>query len=180
MFKVMLVLGALAAATNVQADERLRSAWGEEVFMAFPVDSVAVKAVAAPEIRNTEYWSFRTRIRGGAADYLSDESARYAGRYALVTWGCGSSCQSGAIVDVLTGKVARLPTASCGYAYRAYSGLLVTNPDYNPDTNSVVCSLRSFYLLQPEQAQMGRNGYSPFFLLYEESTTIDRGLESYW
>lgn len=178
--KTVVLLASLAIPTGVVADDVLESAYGEEVFDLFPLPAMKITSVAKPQIRGTEYWEFRTRIREGAASYLSDEFTHYAGHYALVTWGCGTSCQSGAIVDVFTGKVAWLPTASCGYAYRPYSGLLVVDPDYNPYEGSAICSTRSFYLLEHDQDRMGTDGYDPFVLIWEENTTIDRGLESSW
>jgi hypothetical protein len=43
---------------------------------------------------------FRTQLRTQAA-----EGPDFAGHYKIATWGCGSSCESFAIVDSITGKV---------------------------------------------------------------------------
>ena len=50
--------------------------------------------------------AFRTRLTNAAR-----QSANFAGHYRLVTWGCGSECISGAIVDLETGKVFSPPLA---------------------------------------------------------------------
>lgn len=44
--------------------------------------------------------SFRTRLREGA-----EKGVNFAGRYTLVTWGCGTSCLMGGIIDARTGTV---------------------------------------------------------------------------
>jgi len=53
---------------------------------------------------------YRTVIRKG-----SKSGVNFAGHYNIVIWGCGTSCQSFAIVDVVTGNVffpAELPFVS--------------------------------------------------------------------
>lgn len=44
---------------------------------------------------------FRSILKGTAA-----AGANFGGRYAIAMWGCGTSCQSGAIIDLKTGHVA--------------------------------------------------------------------------
>ncbi|WP_157494186.1 hypothetical protein [Fulvivirga imtechensis] len=43
---------------------------------------------------------FVTRIKNECANGIN-----FAGQYTLVTWGCGSPCQSGVVVDRKTGKI---------------------------------------------------------------------------
>jgi hypothetical protein len=50
---------------------------------------------------------FRTRLTDA-----SKESPNFAGHYRFATWGCGSECISGAIIDLETGKVFSPPLAS--------------------------------------------------------------------
>ncbi len=69
----------------------------------------------------------------------------FAGKYVLIEAGCGTSCQTGVLVNRQTGKVvpnSQLPIAGSGYDYRFNSALLVVNPtspeiladrDYFPD-----------------------------------------------
>ncbi len=44
--------------------------------------------------------NFRTRLREGAK-----EGINFAGRYTLVSWGCGTSCLQAAVIDAKTGRV---------------------------------------------------------------------------
>ena len=52
----------------------------------------------------------------------------FAGNYVFVRWGCGTSCQQCAIIDLKDGEVYNGPPASLGYDYRADSRLLIVNP----------------------------------------------------
>lgn len=57
------------------------------------------------------------------------ESANFAGHYVLLTWGCGSSCTTVAVVDAKNGNVYFPPIGSyCGVKYDLKSNLLVVNP----------------------------------------------------
>lgn len=76
---------------------------------------------------------YRTRLREGAK-----AGPNFAGFYTVVTWGCGTQCASGAVIDARTGKVQFLPEPSDtgGIEYRLDSRLLVTNAttsDISPD-----------------------------------------------
>jgi hypothetical protein len=71
--------------------------------------------------------TFRTRLKEAAR-----QRPNFAGHYVLVTWGCGTQCQSGAVVDVLSGMVTFLPGSLCCWSgsddpvyYRADSRLIV-------------------------------------------------------
>ena len=53
----------------------------------------------------------------------------FAGRFAVAEWGCGSSCQHHAIIDVETGLVIGYgPQTEYGVEYSLESTLFVTNP----------------------------------------------------
>jgi hypothetical protein len=67
---------------------------------------------------------FRTRLRQAVA-----KGPNFAGRYVVVMWGCGTSCQSWAIVDARTGKIhSPLDPTSEGACFRIDSALFVTDP----------------------------------------------------
>lgn len=85
----LLVLGSQAPARDVRpgfADYRVA-----EIFRGTP----AAVRLTSPGAR-----MFRTQLR-----VQSGRGANFAGHYALATWGCGSGCSDGAIVDVRTGEV---------------------------------------------------------------------------
>ena len=53
----------------------------------------------------------------------------FAGKYSVAQWGCGSTCQDGAIVDADTGHVYPLPSLMVtGFEARKDSRLLIQNP----------------------------------------------------
>ncbi len=68
---------------------------------------------------------FKTRI-----SEANKTLPNFAGKYSIVIWGCGTSCQVGAIIDRSTGNiVAGLPfLMQNGYESKVGSTLLVVNP----------------------------------------------------
>jgi hypothetical protein len=73
---------------------------------------------------NKDAKRFKTVLTG---TYQS-EGLNFAGHYCFVSWGCGTSCQSSAIIDLRSGAVFFGPIASAGYKFKADSRLLVVNP----------------------------------------------------
>lgn len=67
---------------------------------------------------------YKTMITNG----YNDSEVNFGGHYILVTWGCGSPCSSGAIVDVFNGNVFPIPTTAFGYSFRKNSTLLISDP----------------------------------------------------
>ena len=60
--------------------------------------------IAAPNFqRAPQYRQFRTRIVEGA------RTVNFAGRYALVRFGCGAGCTSNVVVDVSSGRIIDFP-----------------------------------------------------------------------
>jgi hypothetical protein len=47
--------------------------------------------------------TFRTRLREAAPG-----GPNFAGRMTVVTWGCGTSCQTVALIDARTGRLAKI------------------------------------------------------------------------
>ena len=56
--------------------------------------------------------AFRTRLREAGR-----QRPNFAGRYVVTTWGCGTGCRVGAVVDLKTGRVHWLPHGLCCWAY---------------------------------------------------------------
>jgi hypothetical protein len=69
-------------------------------FSDYPVKTV-YRGKNAPIRLTRDDMDFRTRLRWAA----KRSRPNFAGRYILTTWGCGTSCVGGAVVDAKTGKV---------------------------------------------------------------------------
>lgn len=65
---------------------------------------------------------FITRITEGCK-----EGINFAGKYTLITWGCGSTCQSGVIVDRTNGKIYDDYLTAYGSEFRKDSKLIILN-----------------------------------------------------
>lgn len=73
---------------------------------------------------NSTARQFRTLLKTGA-----ESGPNFAGRFTVVVWGCGTECQSFAVIDARTGRVHDPPTAAeLGLDFRLDSRLLVINP----------------------------------------------------
>jgi hypothetical protein len=74
-------------------------------FSDFPIASVYIGRHALPDLSTSLARQFRTRLTDAAR-----MAPNFAGQYIVVTWGCGTGCGMGAIVNAGTGKVVFLPT----------------------------------------------------------------------
>lgn len=85
-------------------------------FEDYPVNEVLRGAPSEPVLESPEERRFRTVIRQGVSKgwgvhdgttgkELAVPGPNFAGRYVIVTWGCGSPCLMAAIVDAKTGRV---------------------------------------------------------------------------
>ena len=83
-------------------------------------------------------WDFRTRLRAGL-----QAGPNFAGKFVVVTHGCGTSCQVNWIVDLETGRIVDQLRTSLGIEYRLDSHLIVTDmyvANMEGDVESLVCS----------------------------------------
>jgi hypothetical protein len=94
-------------------------------FEAYPVHDTFTGTPAPVDLSSAQgARRFRTVLRAGAA-----KGPNFAGHYTVVQWGCGSPCQSYAIVDARTGRVRfGEESLSVGTDFRLDSRLLVANP----------------------------------------------------
>ncbi|MBC3539395.1 hypothetical protein ACFSC6_17890 [Rufibacter sediminis] len=94
-------------------------------FSDFKVDAVYEgKHVPLDYKSNPIAKEFKTII----TETYNKEGVNFGGHYTFVKWGCGSACQSSAIVDVRTGKVYEGPGAAQGYSFEKDSRMLLVNP----------------------------------------------------
>jgi hypothetical protein len=88
-------------------------------FEDFPAPVSSTSRTVAPRMDSSEARRYRTVLREGTAD-----GPNFAGHFAVVAWGCGSSCSERAIVDTHTGRV---------YFDRRLRDLDTTQADANND-----------------------------------------------
>lgn len=102
------------------------------LFTAYPAGPVYTGPHAAPDLTEPQNYDFRTRIRAA-----SHKTPNFAGRWVLVSWGCGTGCNDGRLVNTATGTVLSLPAAVISgtlpeptadvYTYTRESRLLIVN-----------------------------------------------------
>ncbi|MCB0662860.1 MAG: hypothetical protein KDC24_08980 [Saprospiraceae bacterium] len=90
--------------------------------------------LAAPDFESApDAKRFHTRIEEECSKGIN-----FAGHFTLVIWGCGSSCQSGVVVDRITGKIYDGYSTSLGAEFRKDSRLLIANVGaINPATKMI-------------------------------------------
>lgn len=71
---------------------------------------------------NPNYKKFITRITNECK-----EGVNFAGHYTMVTWGCGSPCQRGVVVDRKTGEIFDGLETTYGIEFKKDSRLVVKN-----------------------------------------------------
>jgi len=79
---------------------RLADVSAAPAFRDFPVSPSVPARPAKLKLISPDARMFRTTLQEGAA-----KGANFAGHYAIVVWGCGSSCSDLAIVDTRSGDV---------------------------------------------------------------------------
>ncbi|WP_162052438.1 hypothetical protein [Pontibacter pamirensis] len=81
------------------------------------------------ESSHTDIRTYRTALNKGL-----EEGVNFAGRYTVVTVGCGTNCQQHYVVDRETGKVLDKLQSNIGAKYASNSRLFIINP---PDSTAV-------------------------------------------
>ncbi len=94
-------------------------------------------------------WSFRTRLRNGLK-----KDPNFAGKYKVVTHGCGTSCQVNWIVDTENGKIVDRIGSSHGISYKLDSRLIIKHPPtyeempYNLTNHGTFGGAITFYIVR--------------------------------
>lgn len=91
-------------------------------FKDFPAELYKGKLADPDFSTNPDSKSFITRIKNECAKGIN-----FAGHYTLVIWGCGSPCQSGVLVDRLTGKIYDGFVSELGSEFNKNSRMIVRN-----------------------------------------------------
>ena len=75
------------------------------------------------EASHTDARTFKSALRDGLA-----KGVNFAGKYTVVTVGCGTACQQHFIVDRETGKITDKVQGSAGVKYSSNSRIFILNP----------------------------------------------------
>ena len=95
------------------------------MFEEYPAKTVSIQEISKVDwASHPDAKIFRTRLREAIG-----QKPDFAGHYKVATWGCGTMCQTTALIDARDGKVYFAPFTSLpGVEHRANSRLLVENP----------------------------------------------------
>jgi hypothetical protein len=98
---LMIAVALFAGTLNVAAQTGIRRFNDYRVNERFTGKTAPLVLSRAPR-------QFRTRLREAAR-----EKPNFAGHFIVTSWGCGTECIEGAIIDAKTGRVFMLPFSLC-------------------------------------------------------------------
>jgi hypothetical protein len=116
-------------------------------FLDFPAEATPLQEAPQVQISTPDAWAFRARLREAAK-----QPPNFAGHYVLAQWGCGTTCVTGAAVDLLTGKVTFLPFSICCWG--------AVDSGFRPIEIRSNSRLAVFSGLRNEAGEMGSHFYS--------------------
>lgn len=119
---------AAALLAHLAAPARAEST--DSLFAKYPATTKFHGKPAAVDLKShKDAPTFRTRLRDAVKEA---KGPNFAGHLIVTSWGCGTSCQTVALIDARNGKVQLGPEpASVGVEYRADSRLMIFNPAKN-------------------------------------------------
>jgi hypothetical protein len=101
----ILTIAALCAAPQAHGKAKERT----PRFADYPVTKLSHIRVAKPKVPKN--WDEDPRLR--FQDSVGESNtANFAGHYFVATWGCGTTCVWGGIVEAKSGRVVELPSVS--------------------------------------------------------------------
>lgn len=101
----LAVFLAASPARAADAPARLCDAASQPRYADFAVAPESIDARPALKLDSAFAREYRTRLAEG----LRDLPVNFAGHYVMVTFGCGSTCLYGGMVDARTGRATALP-----------------------------------------------------------------------
>lgn len=124
-------------------------------------------SVRSPNLKShTDARSYRTRLRHAAKGNVN-----FAGEYVLTTWGCGTTCIMGAVINAKSGAVQFLPGSICCW--------FDAGEDINPIDFQIDSSLIIFTGMINEQEPIAKHYYElrdGEFMLLKTSTKFQKPL----
>ena len=113
-------------------------------FKDYPADIYQGKLADPDFSTDPDAKRFISQIKNECANGIN-----FAGQYTLVTWGCGSPCQSGVVVDRKTGKIFGGYGTSLGSEFRKDSKMIIRNVGAI-DTSTNLIEVSAFYEVNHE------------------------------
>ncbi|PIR88213.1 MAG: hypothetical protein COU10_00440 [Candidatus Harrisonbacteria bacterium CG10_big_fil_rev_8_21_14_0_10_45_28] len=109
----------------VQEPEPVKPLICDPQFKDYPaIDSFTGTPASVDFATNEDALEYKTKIAK-----VAKTGPDFAGSYTVIDWGCGTSCQGGAIVSAKTGAVVAFGfSAEAGFDYTSSSRLFVINP----------------------------------------------------
>jgi hypothetical protein len=120
-----------SASNDTSKTSRTEATTSQYNYSDYPITNIYTGKPAKLNLAsNKNARSFKTRLNEGLQDGVN-----FAGSYSIVTWGCGTECMAGAMVNVQTGQVIDLPEVGFEQGIQKDSALYVVNP--NPDEPAI-------------------------------------------
>jgi hypothetical protein len=162
---MFFALAALVGAVAVVADARPQKRPGAKRaasattgapprFADYPVREVYQGRIAPVVLDNRRARMFRGRLRED-----SRQGPNFAGRYTVVSWGCGTGCAQVAVVDAVTGRVYWPPLE-----YTDIPESSETDPARHPNFR-----LDSKLLVLTRSHYDGRGGRTAYYYLFDKN-----------
>ena len=127
-------------------------------FEDYPISTVYHGKVRLPDFRGRDHdaATFRTRITDSMRD-----GAKFAGKYSVITIGCGTGCRFNFVADLTNGRVIGFPLGGEDYGhldlfYKLDSSLIIAVWDDAPET----CSQEGFKIKNGALTSLGRSSIS--------------------
>lgn len=124
-------------------------------FENYPISTIYRGRVRLPDFRGRDHdlATFRTRITDSMRD-----GANFAGKYRVITIGCGTGCRFNFVGDLTTGRVVAFPLGGEDYGhldlfYKLNSSLIIAVWDDAPET----CSQEGFKIEKGVLTSLGRS-----------------------
>jgi hypothetical protein len=102
----MWVLASVISAFLIAAIPSCAQPQVDALFARYPASRVFHGKRASPDLSDPDARMFKTRLR-----YAAAKGPFFAGHYSMAIWGCGTSCISFAVIDLVTGKVTFFPAS---------------------------------------------------------------------
>jgi major membrane immunogen (membrane-anchored lipoprotein) len=89
---------------------------------------VKVKNLKLNKSLNFKKYEYKKMFITVTKEGVKEDGVNFAGKFCFVYWGCGSPCQTSAVVDMESGIVYNGLPSSVGYKFKKNSRILILNP----------------------------------------------------